>query len=68
MSSSAEALLIQEEGLLIQPMLHEKYIIVDKGMVISSAIELLNKDNMLLTATDNDDNLAADSLQVDLQL
>jgi hypothetical protein len=67
MSSSAEALLIQEEGLLIQPMLYEKYIIVDKSMVISSAIELLNKDNRLLMATDNDDNLAADSLQVDLQ-
>lgn len=67
MSSSAEALLIQEEGLLIQPMLYEKYTIVDKSMVISSAIELLNKDNRLLMATDNDDNLAADSLQVDLQ-
>lgn len=45
MSSSAEALLIQEEGLLIQPMLYEKYTIVDKGMVISSAIEVFNKDN-----------------------
>lgn len=67
MSSSAEALLIQEEGLLIQPMLYEKYTIVDKSMVISSAIELLNKDNRLLMATDNDDNQAADSLQVDLQ-
>lgn len=67
MSSSAEALLIQEEGLLIQPMLHEKYIIVDKGMVISSTIEVFNNDNRLVMATDNDDNLAADSLQVDLQ-
>ena len=59
--ATTTALLIQKSS-LSHPLLYKKYAIVNKGMAVSSIIELSNRTNKLIMPSDNHDNLADESI------